>query len=60
MLSKPLLDKDHLRSRDVDKIVLESLPISHYVEKVRWCLDYIGQEYEEEQDVGILGEEFIV
>ena len=36
-------------------MILNSLPISHYVEKVRWCLDYTGLAYEEEQDVGIIG-----
>ena len=36
-------------------MILNSLPISHYVEKVRWCLDYAGIAYEEEQDVGIIG-----
>jgi glutathione S-transferase len=28
---------------------------SHYVEKVRFCMDYAGIEYEEEQDCGVLG-----
>ena len=28
--------------------------MSHYVEKVRWILDYIGEPYIEEQDMGIL------
>merc|ERR1711884_68092 len=37
-----------------DKIILHTLPISHYVEKVRWYLDYAGIEYEEEQDIGLL------
>ncbi len=40
--------KDH-------KLILEGIHISPYVEKVRWCLDYIDQDYVEEQDVGILG-----
>ena len=26
---------------------------SHYVEKVRWCLDKSGIKYEEEKDIGI-------
>jgi len=29
------------------------MPISHYVEKVRWCLDRSGLDYEEEKDIGI-------
>ena len=35
VLNKPLLDKEQLRSPEANKIVLESLPVSHYVEKVR-------------------------
>ncbi len=38
-----------------DGMVLETMPASHYAEKVRWCMDYVGQPYEEEQDIGILG-----
>ena len=38
-----------------DHHVLESFPFSNFVEKVRWCLDHLGVDYEEEQDVGILG-----
>ena len=34
---------------------LETLTYSHYSERVRWCLDLIGEEYEEEHNVGILG-----
>ena len=34
-------------------MILNTLPISHYVEKVRWCLDRSGLEYEEEKDIGI-------
>ena len=37
------------------RIILNSLPVSHYVEKVRWCLDKAGLSYEEEKDVGIFG-----
>merc|ERR1712156_1236167 len=40
---------------DDDRIILNTLPISHYVEKVRWCLDKSGLNYEEEKDVGIMG-----
>ena len=29
------------------------MPISHYVDKVRWCLDKSGIPYEEEKDIGI-------
>lgn len=34
---------------------LESITISHYVEKVRWCLDYLNEPYEEIENIGILG-----
>lgn len=39
----------------VDIPVLETIHASHYVEKVRWCLDYARIKYREEQDIGILG-----
>ncbi len=38
-----------------DYLVLETIAFSHIVEKVRWCLDRMGTDYGEEQDVGILG-----
>ena len=45
-----------LGQRGKDKrIILESLTVSHYVEKIRWCLDYLNIPYEEEEDSGILG-----
>lgn len=34
---------------------LHSISFSHYTEKVRWCLDRLGVEYEEVPNVGILG-----
>lgn len=34
---------------------LETIAASHFVEKVRWCLDRLGVEYEEVPDVGALG-----
>ena len=43
------------RHSEENRMILESLPVSHYVDKVRWCLDKLGQPYEEESDVGILG-----
>ncbi|MGI9224942.1 MAG: hypothetical protein ACR2QX_10725, partial [Woeseiaceae bacterium] len=30
------------------ELVLESISASHYVEKVRWCMDRLGLEYHEE------------
>ncbi len=44
-----------IRRADTEKIILESLPVSHYVEKVRWCLEKAGLKYEEEKDIGIFG-----
>ena len=45
-----------LSQRGQDKrIILESLTVSHYVEKIRWCLDYLNIPYVEEEDSGILG-----
>lgn len=34
---------------------LESISASPYVEKVRWCLDRLGADYQERHNVGILG-----
>ena len=34
---------------------LHSISFPHYTEKVRWCLDRLGVEYEEVPNVGILG-----
>ncbi|XP_066928804.1 uncharacterized protein [Clytia hemisphaerica] len=36
-----------------DRIVLNTFPISHYVEKARWCLDKSGIPYTEEKDIGV-------
>lgn len=36
-------------------VVLESIPPSHYVEKVRWCLDRLGVDYREKPALGTLG-----
>ena len=44
-----------LIKKQPDPLIFESLPISHYVDKVRWCLDRLGVPYEREDDVGILG-----
>ena len=37
------------------ELVLETIPPSHYVEKVRWCMDRLGVDYEERQWAGTLG-----
>eukprot|EP01007_Sphenomonas_quadrangularis_P003196 NODE_590_length_1328_cov_162.551994_g463_i0.p1 GENE.NODE_590_length_1328_cov_162.551994_g463_i0~~NODE_590_length_1328_cov_162.551994_g463_i0.p1 ORF type:complete len:329 (-),score=22.07 NODE_590_length_1328_cov_162.551994_g463_i0:280-1266(-) len=35
--------------------ILETITVSHFSEKVRWCLDWLDYAYTERQDVGILG-----
>ena len=35
------------------RLILNTLPISHYVDKVRWCMDKAKIPYEEEKDIGI-------
>lgn len=39
----------------VPEIELETIAASHFVEKVRWCMDRLGVEYTERQWVGVLG-----
>ena len=39
-------------------IVLESIAISHYVEKVRWCMDRLGLDYTERTNGATLGAYF--
>jgi glutathione S-transferase len=39
--------------------VLHTISYSHYVEKVRWCLDRAGIEYREAPSIGILGVLFL-
>ncbi len=36
-------------------LVLDSISASHFVEKVRWCLDRLGVEYHERPSAGALG-----
>jgi glutathione S-transferase len=36
-------------------LVLETVSVSHFAEKVRWCLDRLGAEYREEAWAGTLG-----
>jgi len=39
----------------IPDIELETIAGSHFVEKVRWCMDRLGIEYTESQWVGVLG-----
>ena len=40
---------------DDPPLVLETISVSHFAEKVRWCLDRLGVEYREEAWAGTLG-----
>lgn len=40
------------------ELVLESIAVSHYVEKVRWCMDRLGLEYTERPSGATLGAYF--
>mmetsp|Transcript_9150 Transcript_9150/g.27535 ORF Transcript_9150/g.27535 Transcript_9150/m.27535 type:complete len:305 (-) Transcript_9150:2396-3310(-) len=42
-----------------EEMVLETIPPSHYVEKVRWAMDRLGVEYKEEPNIGLLGVFFL-
>ena len=37
-----------LKRRSSSRLVLETISVSHYVEKVRWVLDYLAVPYTEE------------
>jgi glutathione S-transferase len=37
------------------RLRLHTISFSHYTEKVRWCLDRLGEPYDEVPNVGILG-----
>lgn len=44
-----------LRPAPAPEIVLETISASHFVEKVRWCMDRLGIDYEEVPWCGTLG-----
>ena len=44
-----------LKPEKTPKVELETISASHFVEKVRWCMDRLGIEYKERQWVGVLG-----
>ena len=50
-----LLAFQKLRLTGGPDMVLEGIGISHYVEKVRWCLDRLGVDYVERICAGTLG-----
>ena len=47
--------QDFLRPASAPEIVLETISASHFVEKVRWCMDRLGIDYEEVPWCGTLG-----
>ena len=55
LLRSALIFKKLSGRRHDKRIILETISVSHYVEKVRWSMDYLGLDYEEEENVGILG-----
>jgi hypothetical protein len=44
-----------LKPERVPGLELETIAASHFVEKVRWCMDRLGINYTERQMVGVLG-----
>jgi len=44
-----------LAPEKIPDLELETIAASHFVEKVRWCMDRLGIEYTERQWVGVLG-----
>lgn len=52
-----ILTRFHGVSAPADPSLMElhTISYSHYVEKVRWCLDETGIEYQEVPSIGILG-----
>lgn len=44
-----------LKPVKIPDLELETIAASHFVEKVRWCLDRLGVDYTERQWVGVLG-----
>ncbi len=44
-----------LASGPGERPVLETIPPSHFAEKVRWCMDELGVDYEERVSIGTLG-----
>jgi len=44
-----------MRPAKVPDLELETITISHFAEKARWCMDRLGLEYRERATAGILG-----
>ena len=41
--------------KKVPELELETISASHFVEKVRWCMDRLGIDYREKQFAGVMG-----
>ncbi len=41
------------------ELILDTISASHYVEKVRWCMDRLGVDYQEQPSGGTLGAFFL-
>lgn len=48
-----------LRPARTPALELETISASHFVEKVRWCLDRLGVEYKESPSAGAIGAFFL-
>ncbi|MGI9200442.1 MAG: hypothetical protein ACR2QL_05245 [Woeseiaceae bacterium] len=44
-----------LRRDDGPSLVLDTISMSHFAEKARWCLDRLGLDYHENKSNGLLG-----
>jgi glutathione S-transferase len=60
LLWRWMLTLTALLSRETgQELVLETISASHYVEKVRWCMDRLGVPYAERHNAGVIGVFFI-
>lgn len=46
---------DLMRREGDSEFVLDAIAASHFVERVRWCMDRLGVDYRERDSAGILG-----
>lgn len=55
LLSRWFLVIQRFRTKGGPDLLLDTIPASHFVEKVRWCLDRAGLHYVEQPNVGTMG-----
>jgi hypothetical protein len=53
-LFKVVLGLQNMRGKQ-QPLLLETISLSHFVEKVRWSMDLLGVDYVEQQDVAVMG-----